>query len=142
MAASRRLADVLKPQQFISALVGDPKRPPKVRAIRGFVGESDEQGCVRIYLDAELRRFIEVPTKGIEHAERVPTETSALGGVVIWVRQDLSIIHHGHWAGSEDPTTMATGEEGGDDPTTMATGEEAGGFEDPLDAVVNPFGRY
>ena len=65
-----------------------------------------------------------------------------LGGVYVWVRADARIFHHGSWAAPEDPTTMATGEEGDPDPTTMATGEEGAGLENPLDLVVNPFGRY
>jgi hypothetical protein len=65
-----------------------------------------------------------------------------LGCAYVWVLEDAKIFHYGSWAANEDPTTMATGEEGDPDPTTMATGEEGCGFENPVDLVINPFGRY
>lgn len=141
--ASSTIARQLKPQSFIAALVKDPARPPKVRLISGFIGESSEKDHTRIYLDAELRRYVDIPSNGIVHAKLVPEASSPLGGVHVWVREDVAIRHRGSWAGGEDPTTMATGEEGGD-PTTMATGEEGGGPENPWISVVNPnpFGRF
>jgi hypothetical protein len=110
--------------------------------IRGYVGESSEKGSVRVYLDVELRRFVDIPTEGIVHTEMIPETVMPLGCAYLWVREDVEILHWGSWIASEDPTTLATGEEGGDDPTTMATGEECLGIENPLELVVNPFGRF
>lgn len=140
MAASQ--VHRLKPQVFVSALVPNAKTPPKVRVIRGYVGESTEQNHTRVYLDVELRRFVDIPADSIVHSEAIPPTVIPLGGVYVWVREDARILHRGSWFASEDPTTMATGEEGGGDPTTMATGEEAMGFESPLDIVINPFGKF
>jgi hypothetical protein len=137
-----RISPKVQLNGFVAKLVKDPKNPPKVRLIRGYIGESDKKGCARVYLDAELRRFVDVPEDGIVHAETLPEAVSSLGAAHVWVREDARITHRGSWAASEDPTTMATGEEGGGDPTTMATGEEALGIENPLDLVVNPFGRF
>lgn len=133
----------LKPQSFVAALVKDPNRPPKLRMISGFVGESSIKGHTRVYLDVELRRYLDIPSEGIVHAKVLPEASSPLGGVHLWVREEAAIRHHGSWANPEDPTTMATGEEGGD-PTTMATGEEGGGPENPWLPVINPnpFGRF
>ena len=89
-----------------------------------------------------LRRFVDIPVKGVVHSEAIPETVMPLGGFYIWVREDVKILHRGFWAASEDPTTLATGEEGDGDPTTMATGEEGMGVESPLDFVVNPFGRF
>lgn len=140
MAASR--VHRLKPQLFVSALVPNAKTPPKVRVIRGYVGESTEQNHTRVYLDVELRRFVDIPADSIVHSEEISPTVIPLGGMYVWVREDASILHRGSWFASEDPTTMATGEEGGGDPTTMARGEEAMGFESPLDIVINPFGKF
>lgn len=130
----------LKPQSFVLTLTRSGAKG-KLRVIRGYAGESEQANSTRIYLDVELRRFVDIPNDGIVHSEAIPTTVIPLGAVYVWVRDDVRITHRGNWAGPEDPTTMATGEEGGD-PTTMATGEEGMGFENPLDLVVNPFGRF
>jgi len=137
-----RASSRMKLNGFVSKIVKDPNRPPKVRILRGYTGRSNRRNCIRVYLDAELRRFVDIPRSGIVHSEPIPEAVSSLGAVYIWVQEDVRISHNGSWAASEDPTTMATGEEGGGDPTTMATGEEGLGVENPLDLVVNPFGRF
>ena len=117
-----------------------PGRVPRLHVIRRYVGESSEENHVRIYLNLELRHFVDVPMDGIVYAEE---EEGAMpfGGAYVWVREDARLVHHGSLAAPEDPTTMATGEEH-DPPTTMATGEESGGLPNPLDPVVNPFGQF
>ena len=132
----------LKPQAFISKLVKKAEQPPRVKTVRGYIGDSDKRGYVRIYLDIELRRYVDIPQDSIVHAEAIPETVMPLGCAYVWVQEDAKIFHYGSWAANEDPTTMATGEEGDPDPTTMATGEEGCGFENPVDLVINPFGRY
>lgn len=141
-AEKERKTSNLKPAAFVSRMVKKGDRPPPARVIRGYVGESSEPGHFRIYLDIELRRYVDIPEKGLLHSEAIPESVMPLGGVYVWVREDVQILHYGSWAANEDPTTMATGEEGGGDPTTMATGEEGCGFENPIDLVINPFGRF
>lgn len=141
-SAQGRRRTGFRPHALVSKVVRDPKRPPQVRVIRGYVGESTEDAAVRVYLDVELRRFVDIPSKEIVHLERPSKGGDALAPDLVWVGEKAMIRHRGSWAASEDPTTMATGEEGGGDPTTMATGEESAGFRDPLEVVVNPFGRY
>ena len=126
---------------FVAAMTKSGERPPRVKAIRGYVGQSADRKSVRIFLDIELRHFVDVPLDGIVHSERISESAVPLGGIFVWVREDTPILHHGSWGMSEDPSTMATGEEG-DPPTTMATGEEGGGFVNPFDLVGNPFSRF
>lgn len=137
-----RKSPLLKPQAFITKLVKIAGDLPRLRTIRGYIGASEQRGYIRIYLDIELRRCVDIPEDGIVHTEVAPEIVMPLGGVYVWVHENAKILHHGSWAASEDPTTMATGEEGGPDPTTLATGEEGCGFENPVDLVINPFGRY
>ena len=132
----------LKPNAFVDALVADPNKPPSLKLLRGYIGRSPDKGHVRLYLDAELRYFVDVPEEGVMHARPVPQEILPFDAMYLWVRDDVSIRHRGRWAAPEDPTTMATGEEGGNPPTTMATGEEDAGLINPLDLVSNPFGDY
>ncbi len=85
---------------------------------------------------------MDIPLDAIAHLERQSERGDPLAPDLVWVGEDVKIRHHGSWIASEDPTTMATGEEGDGDPTTMATGEESTGYQDPMELVVNPFGRY
>lgn len=130
----------LKPHPFVSSIVRDPGKLPRLRVIRGYVGESGQKNHVRIYLNLELRHYVDVPADGIAHSQDAPE--LPLGGTYVWIREEAKISHGGSIAAPEDPTTMATGEEGGEPPTTMATGEEDGGLPNPLDAVSNPFGGF
>ena len=141
-AAARQRPTQLKPQKFITTIVKDPKNPPRLQVIQGFIGRSSEARHVRIYLDMALRRYVDIPTAGVVHSELIRSANTTVEGVYVWVTEETQITHHGSWVACDDPTTMATGEEGGPDPTTMATGEECGGFENPFDLVGNPFGRF
>ena len=132
----------LKPHHFIADINRKTEGNPKVKIVRGYVGESDEKSHTRIYLDIEMQRFVDVPTEGIVHVADLRERNNPLAPVYLWVKSDASIIHHGNWFADDDPTTMATGEEGGGDPTTMATGEENSGLPDFIDQIINPFGRY
>ena len=135
-----RTSRSFEPHPFVAAMTKGEERP-RVKAIRGFVGPSADRRSVRIFLDLELRHFVDVPIDGIVHSERISESAVPLGGIFVWVREDVPIKHHGSWGMSDDPSTMATGEEG-DPPTTMATGEECGGLVNPLDLVGNPFSRF
>ena len=138
----REQSNPLRPHQFITDITRKTGSSPKVNIIRGYVGESEKRTHTRIYLDIELKRFVDVPTDGIVHVADLRANNNLLAPVFLWVNTDAGIIHHGNWFANEDPTTMATGEEGGGDPTTMATGEEDSSLPNPLDWVSNPFGKY
>jgi hypothetical protein len=128
-----------KPHKFVSAL---QRKKVGSSLIRGFIGKASKARYLRVYLDVELKRFVEVPEKAVLHFEDLRAQHGPAASVVLWVDQEAQIRHFGNWAASDDPTTMATGEEGGGDPTTMATGEESVTPFNPLDEVSNPFGRF
>jgi hypothetical protein len=132
----------LRYHDFVSQLARDPDKIPDLRIISGYLGSSTTRDHVRVYLDATLRRYIDIPVEGVAHVDDSLMTRNPLGKAVLWVHAETSITHRGACIGCEDPTTMATGEEGGGDPTTMATGEECSGLEDPLEAIVNPFGSF
>lgn len=128
-----------KPHKFAIALQAQKKNS---KLIRGFVGKSKSRGHVRVYLDIEMKRYVEVPAKEILHVEDPRKLHGEVASIFLWVNEKAAIKHFGNWFANEDPTTMATGEEGGGDPTTMATGEESTGPFNPIDEVVNPFGTF
>jgi hypothetical protein len=131
-----------KPHDFATAIAKSNRTMPKLRILQGYIGETEQSDHIRLFLDAELSRFVDVPVSGIAHFKDFRDAKNTLAPVVFWVRQDAKILHRGHWTVSEDPTTMATGEEGGGDPTTMATGEENIRLPNPAELVINPFGCF
>jgi len=131
----------IRPHKFVTAIEKTESKPSQLRIIQGFIGKGAKKNHIRVYLDAELRRFVDVAKDSIEHYEDQRTASSPNASVLLWVKETALIRHFGHWIGTDDPSTMATGEEGGD-PTTMATGEEGAGLPNPLDPLVNPFGAY
>jgi len=128
-----------KPHKFVSAL---QRKKVGSSLIRGFIGKASKARYLRVYLDVELKRFVEVPEQAVLHFEDLRAQNGPAASVVLWVDEEAQIQHFGNWAASDDPTTMATGEEGGGDPTTMATGEESVTPFNLLDEVSNPFGRF
>jgi hypothetical protein len=128
-----------QPHKFVAAL---QRSNEPCKLIRGYIGEPEYKNHVRVYLDVELRRWVEVPQKDILYLDDARERYGDASSISLWVREKSAVRHFGHWFANEDPTTMATGEEGGGDPTTMATGEESTGPFNPLDEVVNPLGNF
>jgi len=146
MESNKKAKNIRKLQthQFISKINKQHKELPKLRVIRGYVGECTRKDHLRIYLDIELRRFVEIPEKAVVHFEDFRQSRDSVTPVYLWVGANAKIRHYGNWIANDDPTTMATGEEGGGNPTTMATGEESDILSNPYDQLINPspFGQF
>jgi len=80
-------------ENFISKIVKDPTNPPKTILLRGYLGDSSEEGHTRLYLDPQLNNYVEVPDEAILHEEDVPKEQSPLGETYVWIDQDAQVIH-------------------------------------------------
>src|SRR5215210_5803019 len=78
---------------FVARLVPDPKDPPGLMLMSGYLGESSEEGHVRLYLDEELSRYAEIPREAIRHARALPHEQSPLGGSLLWIDRDAEVMH-------------------------------------------------
>jgi hypothetical protein len=76
---------------FPNSVVSDPKRPPDVVLLWGFVGESSEEDHARLYSDAQLSQYVEIPKKAIVFRHDVEAGVSPLGGSYLWVRRDAEI---------------------------------------------------
>ena len=61
---------------FISKIVKDPASPPKTILLRGYLGDSSEEGHTRLYLDAQLNNYVEIPDDAILHEEDVAKDVS------------------------------------------------------------------
>ena len=72
-------------------LVSDPKNPPELTLLQGWLGASSEDRCRRLYLDPALAQSIEIPEDAIVHTLEIPATTSPLGGHWVWVKADAAI---------------------------------------------------
>src|SRR5207247_9739178 len=78
---------------FIAKIVKDPASPPKTILLRGYLGDSSEEGHTRLYLDAQLNNYVEIPDDAILHEEDVAKDQSPLGETYVWIKQDKKVIH-------------------------------------------------
>jgi hypothetical protein len=76
--------------EFIAALVKDPKNPPEVVDVTGFLGAAAESGRTRIYLDTTLQNYVEVMEDKILHVE--PVEGGQLGLSHIFIAADAQVF--------------------------------------------------
>ncbi len=76
---------------FVKALVRDARQPPKLRILTGWFGNSTEPNHTRLYLDPELRGYMEVPDDAILHIRVIGKEHSPLGGSIVWLRGDVQL---------------------------------------------------
>lgn len=70
---------------FVDRVVTDPSRPPNVTLLQGFVGSAEDEDHVRVYADAALTTWVDVPADAVRHVQKLPPEHSPLGGSVLWV---------------------------------------------------------
>src|SRR5260370_25545034 len=89
MATSKKT----RKRNFISEIVKDPANPPRTILLRGYLGDSSLEGHTRLYFDAQLNNYVEVPDGDILHEEEIPREQSPLGESYIWINQDAQVIH-------------------------------------------------
>lgn len=89
----------LRYDEFVGRIVQDPNAPPSVTLLSGYLGSASEEGHVRVYLDEELCRYVEIPEKAIRHTQELSPEQSPLGGSLIWIDRDAEVLHGA--AGSE-----------------------------------------
>src|SRR5579871_2074585 len=79
--------------EFVSKVVSDPHQPPNALLLIGYLGASSEENHVRLYFDAQLSDYIEIPQSAILYAQEVPKEQSALGGSLVWIKRDADVLH-------------------------------------------------
>lgn len=83
----------LRYDDFVGRIVQDPNETPRVTLLSGYLGSSSEEGHVRLYLDEELSRYVEIPEKAILHAQELSPEQSPLGGSLVWIDSGAEVVH-------------------------------------------------
>src|SRR5262245_21705288 len=91
MAASKeggREAGRLKEDPLVTKLAPDPAAaPPDTAVLHGYVGKSTRPNYWRLYLDATLASYVEVPEQDILHHKQLADD----GGTLVWVSKSLEL---------------------------------------------------
>ena len=93
---------------FVGAVHADPAAAEPSFLLSGYIGRSDNEANLRIYPDASLGHWFEVPQEDVIHS--MPQSDSPLGGSHVWVRASANIT-----PGAPKVATPAGGEEGDGD---------------------------
>lgn len=86
------MADTKTPRNadFVGRVVSDAKSPPETRLITGWFGDAAEKGYRRLYTDAELCAYIDIPADAILYTEAI-RDVQPSGGVFVWIKRDADV---------------------------------------------------
>jgi hypothetical protein len=91
MARAGRPADFAE-DELVTRLIPDPSAPPDVRLMSGWLGKSSRPGYWRLYLTPKLSRYLEFEERAIRHHQRLTSADAPLGGTLVWVDRDASVL--------------------------------------------------
>jgi len=70
-----------------------PDRAHDLSALCGYLGDSDADGCQRLFTDPTLKSWIDIAEEAIRYRCRIPGEQGAYGGrSVVWVANDALLV--------------------------------------------------
>jgi hypothetical protein len=81
-----------KETEFVGRLVKDPRHPPDTILLQGFVGASAEAGHTRLYSDAQLTSWVDIPNEAVLHTEEISKDQSPLGGSYVWIDRSAQVV--------------------------------------------------
>jgi hypothetical protein len=94
---------------FIGSLVENPAEPPAVRQLAGFLGDSPEPEHTRLYLDAQLSDWIDVPDADFVHWVLPPADREATDAALVWLREGATIRRRASANGATSLERYVTG---------------------------------
>ena len=77
----------IKYDAFVKAVRPDSKSTEDTVHLEGFIGESSVPDHFRLYSDASLNDFVEIPMDAVLHAIENSKEESHLGGSKLWIKK-------------------------------------------------------
>jgi len=86
--------DTSKNADFIGRVVEDANNPPQTRMLTGWFGDSGEEGYRRLYTDAELSSYVDIPTDAILYTEPI-RDAQPAGAVIVWIKRDAAVKQGG-----------------------------------------------
>jgi len=75
---------------FIGRVVGDPANPPETRMLSGWFGDAAEKGYRRLYTEAELTSYVDIPDDAILYTEPI-RDSQPAGAVLVWIKRDAEL---------------------------------------------------
>ncbi|MFZ6731631.1 hypothetical protein ACO0LG_06900 [Undibacterium sp. Ji42W] len=85
-----------KDKYFVEVLAADPANIPDVVLLNGFVGHSALEGYTRLYLNAVLNEYYEIPSEAILHtAAPSASSNNPLETAYVWIKADAELIRKG-----------------------------------------------
>jgi len=89
---------------FIGKVAPDPANPQPLVRLTGYRGASSEAGHTRLYLDANISGYVDIPDADVVHELPVPHEVDPLGAVSLWVKQNSKLNFHASKTTGGDPS--------------------------------------
>ena len=75
---------------LVEALASDPSKPPEnATRLFGFPGPAAEPKSTRLWLDADLSSYVEVPDEAIVHSQTLDNDQ----GTILWVEPSATLTH-------------------------------------------------
>ena len=87
------MANAPKADDFVASIVRDPANPPDTLLVSGYVGASSEPDAVRLYFNPQLSDYVDIPNDAILHSQKIPQESSGLGGSYVWIKSDAALTY-------------------------------------------------
>ncbi len=84
-----------KDKYFVEVLAADPANIPDVVLLNGFVGNSALEGYTRLYLNAVLNEYYEIPSEAILHTAAAASSNNPLETAYVWIKADAELIRKG-----------------------------------------------
>ena len=81
------LSKGIRRDAFVKGVRPDPKSAEELVVVQGYIGDSDLPGHVRVYSDAALSDYIDLPEQEVLYYDSVKHEEDPLGGSRLWVRK-------------------------------------------------------
>lgn len=87
---------MVKDKNFVDVLANDPANIPEMILLNGFVGKSAMDGYSRLYLNAVLNEYYEIPSDAILHSAAASLAAdNPLGTMYLWIKADAELIRKG-----------------------------------------------
>lgn len=84
--------DALKEHEIASKVVKETGYGNATLLV-GYVGKTDKDNNVRLYLSLNFDEYVDVPRDSILHAANAPEDVLPFGGTYLWVKKDEHITY-------------------------------------------------
>jgi len=73
--------------EFVGRLVPDPTSIPDLRLLSGYPGRAAREGYWRLYLTADLQKYVEIAQQDVVFTEKLQATASSPSRTAVWIRR-------------------------------------------------------